>query len=58
MSQSFEQRLNQILPRITDELGNYLITNTYTKLGYLKHRNPDPQAEIKAIEAGQRVRLQ
>ena len=50
--------MSQILPRITDELGNYLITNTYTKLGYLKHRNPDPQAEIKAIEAGQRVRLQ
>ena len=32
-----------------DELGNYLITNTYTKLGYLKHRNPDPIAEIRAI---------
>lgn len=34
---------------LLDELGNYLITNTYTKLGYLKHRNPDPQAEIKAV---------
>ena len=32
-----------------DELGNYLITNTYTKLGYLKHRNSDPIAEIRAI---------
>ncbi|CAI09087.1 BREX system P-loop protein BrxC [Aromatoleum aromaticum] len=34
---------------LLDELGNYLITNTYTKLGYLKHRNPDPTAEIKAV---------
>ena len=34
---------------LLDELGNYLITNTYTKLGYLKHRNPDPIAEIRAI---------
>lgn len=34
---------------LLDELGNYLITNTYTKLGYLKHRNADPIAEIKAV---------
>src|SRR5690606_11541593 len=34
---------------LLDELGNYLITNTYTKLGYLEHRNADPIAEIKAV---------
>ncbi|AWI80381.1 ATPase [Parazoarcus communis] len=34
---------------LLDELGNYLITNTYTKLGYLKHRNTDPQTEIRAV---------
>ncbi|HRQ45780.1 MAG TPA: BREX system P-loop protein BrxC [Rhodocyclaceae bacterium] len=34
---------------LLDELGNYLITNTYTKLGYLKHRNSEPTAEIKAV---------
>ena len=32
-----------------DELLNYLITNTYSKLPYLKVRQPDPQAEIKAV---------
>ncbi|OIO82413.1 MAG: ATPase [Gallionellaceae bacterium CG1_02_56_997] len=32
-----------------DELVNYLISNTYTKLTYLKVRQPDPVAEIKAI---------
>lgn len=32
-----------------DELVNYLISNTYTKLTYLKVRQPDPIAEIKAI---------
>lgn len=32
-----------------DELVNYLISNTYTKLIYLKVRQPDPIAEIKAI---------
>lgn len=32
-----------------DEVVNYLISNTYTKLTYLKVRQPDPIAEIKAI---------
>lgn len=32
-----------------DELVNYLITNTYNKLTYIKVRQPDPIAEIKAI---------
>ncbi len=32
-----------------DELVNYLISNTYTKLTYLKVRQLDPIAEIKAI---------
>jgi hypothetical protein len=27
----------------------YLITNTFTKMGYLKHLNPEPQREIQAI---------
>lgn len=34
---------------VLDELVNYLITNTYTKLPYLKVRQPDPIAEIKAV---------
>lgn len=32
-----------------DELVNYLISNTYTKLTYLKVRQADPIAEIKAV---------
>ena len=36
---------------LLDELVNYLITNTYNKLGYLKHRCADPLAEIKAVLA-------
>jgi hypothetical protein len=32
-----------------DNLGNYLITNTYSKLTLLKHRCPDANAEIKAV---------
>ena len=32
-----------------DELVNYLISNTYTKLTYIKVRQLDPIAEIKAI---------
>jgi hypothetical protein len=32
-----------------DNLGNYLITNTYSKLTLLKHRCPDANTEIKAI---------
>lgn len=34
-----------------DELVNYLISNTYTKLTYIKVRQVDPIAEIKAILA-------
>jgi len=34
---------------VLDELLNYLITNTYSKLPYLKVRQADPQAEIKAV---------
>jgi hypothetical protein len=32
-----------------DELLNYLVSNTYSKLGYLKVRQADPAAEIRAI---------
>lgn len=35
--------------KVLDELLNYLITNTYGKLPYLKVRQADPQAEIKAV---------
>lgn len=34
---------------LLDEVVNYLITNTYNKLGYLKHRSADPLSELKAI---------
>ncbi|MBS1228526.1 MAG: ATPase-like protein [Proteobacteria bacterium] len=34
---------------LLDEIVNYLISNTYSKLTYLKHRQPDPIAEIRAI---------
>jgi len=34
---------------VLDELVNYLITNTYSKLPYLKVRQADPIAEIKAV---------
>ncbi|MDP2405091.1 MAG: BREX system P-loop protein BrxC [Hydrogenophaga sp.] len=34
---------------VLDELLNYLITNTYSKLPYLKVRQSDPQAEIRAV---------
>ena len=34
---------------VLDELLNYLITNTYAKLPYLKVRQADPIAEIKAV---------
>lgn len=34
---------------LIDELINYLISNTYTKLPYLKHRHADPIAEIRAV---------
>lgn len=36
---------------LLDELVNYLISNTYTKLPYLKVRLNDPIAEIKAVLA-------
>ena len=35
--------------KVLDDLLNYLITNTYSKLPYLKVRQADPQAEIKAV---------
>ncbi|MDP3308446.1 BREX system P-loop protein BrxC [Methylotenera sp.] len=34
---------------LLDELVNYLISNTYTKLPYLKHRQADAIAEIRAV---------
>ena len=34
---------------VLDELLNYLITNTYSKLPYLKVRQSDPVAEIRAV---------
>ena len=36
---------------LLDELINYLVTNTYLKLPLLKVRQPDPQAEIRAVLA-------
>jgi len=36
---------------LLDELVNYLISNTYSKLPYLKVRQADPIAEIKAVLA-------
>ena len=36
---------------VLEELLNYLITNTYSKLPYLKVRQTDPIAEIKAVLA-------
>lgn len=36
---------------LLDELINYLITNTYNKLPYLKVRQPDPLTEIRALLA-------
>ena len=35
---------------VLDELLNYLITNTYSKLPYLKVRQADPLAEIRAVD--------
>lgn len=40
---------------LLDELVNYLISNTYTKLPYLKVRQADPIAEIKAVLAADDV---
>ncbi|AEA60097.1 BREX system P-loop protein BrxC [Burkholderia gladioli] len=36
-------------PALLDEMLNYLVTNTYFKLGYLKVRQADPIAEIRAV---------
>jgi hypothetical protein len=48
--------LGQVVPikaagpdKVLDDLLNYLITNTYNKLPFLKVRQADPQAEIKAV---------
>jgi hypothetical protein len=35
--------------KVLDDLLNYLITNTYSKLPYIKVRQVDPIAEIKAV---------
>ena len=35
--------------KVLDDLMNYLITNTYSKLPYLKVRQPDPLGEIRAV---------
>jgi hypothetical protein len=35
--------------KVLDDLLNYLITNTYSKLPYLKVRQPDAIAEIRAV---------
>ena len=40
---------------LLDELVNYLISNTYTKLPYLKARQADPIAEIKAVLASNNI---
>jgi len=42
-------------PTLLDELINYLITNTYNKLPYLKIRKPDPIAEIRALLSADNV---
>ncbi|NVH77084.1 BREX system P-loop protein BrxC [Paraburkholderia sp. JPY432] len=46
------QRLSvkpQSPPAVLDEMLNYLVSNTYSKLGYIKVRQADPIAEIRAI---------
>ena len=35
--------------KVLDELLNYLVTNTYSKLPYIKVRQADPLAEIRAV---------
>lgn len=35
--------------KVLDDLLNYLVTNTYSKLPYIKVRQADPIAEIKAV---------
>ena len=41
---------------LLDELVNYLIANTYSKLPYLKYQTPDPVAEIKAVLSGDDIK--
>jgi hypothetical protein len=36
-------------PAVLDEMLNYLVSNTYSKLSYIKVRQADPIAEIRAI---------
>ncbi|MET3622987.1 BREX system P-loop protein BrxC [Burkholderia ambifaria] len=46
------QRLSvkpQSPPAVLDEMLNYLVSNTYSKLSYIKVRQADPIAEIRAI---------
>jgi hypothetical protein len=46
--QPFEQKATA--PGVAlDNALEYLITNTFTKMGYLKHLHPEPQKEIQAI---------
>lgn len=35
--------------KVIDELLNYLVTNTYSKLSYIKVHQPDPISEIRAV---------
>ena len=35
--------------KVIDELMNYLVTNTYSKLSYIKVHQPDPIAEIREV---------
>lgn len=46
------QKLNikpQSPAAVLDEMLNYLVSNTYSKLGYIKVRQADPIAEIRAV---------
>ncbi|HEU5115840.1 MAG TPA: BREX system P-loop protein BrxC, partial [Isosphaeraceae bacterium] len=36
-------------PTLLDESLEYLVKNTFTRMGYLKHLNPDPMKEMQAI---------
>lgn len=36
-------------PSVLDEMLNYLVSNTYSKLSYIKVRQADPIAEIRAV---------
>jgi hypothetical protein len=41
--------------KVLEDLLNYLVTNTYSKLPYIKVRQADPVAEIKAVLASDSV---